>query len=1448
MQAGGPPQPTIRGPRPLAACLGLLLPLLGVLGVAALLLGAALGGLRWTVATEDGTRWLLARLPGVEVSGLQGTLQGGSLQAKRLRIVWDGGKQSLTLDDVSAEGLRWTWRPAGGPRGSWLTLDARHAQARQGTLLTGPHNDLPLRLPASLALPLQLTVEQAEVQTFQIDKLAPLLDVQAQGFRLDSGAGASHGARQFALQWQGYAIAGQGWIGHAAPMPVQLSASIRALADGDTPRWAAVLRADGPVTRMAVQASLRGVPHTSRANHAAPSLDLACDVLPLQAWPLGRLRLQTQELDLGALHPAAPETRLSGSAQIDSRALNAPVSASLSLDNAAPGRWSEGRLPLSRLSLEVSGRVDQPQRITAPRFELQLADAPGPAHAAGRWSGSAVWQGHTLTLDSQLDQVLPQRLDGRAAAMRVSGPLALVLHGLPSPDPADHSALPALQAQWKVDLDGHLDGAPQAVQLKLEGSADAQRVLLQQARAQTGSAVAELNGSLQRGPRGDWALASAGTLSNFDPVPWFPGDAGSAWRQGPHRLSGSWQFDVRLPADAAALARQSPLALAQRVAGNGKLRINDALLAGVPMQAEAVLTYAPLAAPASASLSASQPPGDTGSLHAELRMAGNTLLLDGRGDPAGSGSSDRWRAELTAEHLAGLAPLTRLHPLLADWLPRQGSAQMTLAADGRWPLLRTEGNARAQQVQLGAWTLARGQADWQVDSRGSQPLAMHLDLSGLQRGEQRAEQLRGTVQGTLAAHRIDIEAALPVAPSGTGAQLLAGPAGAGTRAQLRAQGAWTPDPAGGGLWRTVVERLQVAPWDRSALANATAAASASAASSTASWADASDLRGELQFDASSALLALSAEAGRLRLADSATLRWDAVRLEFQGPAPRIELRAEVEPFNAAPVLARLQPEMGWRGDLRLAGKISVQAGERFDADLSLARTSGDLQLPGVDSPQALGLSELRLAVSAHDGVWIFKPDLAGQALGELHGTAQVTSTAAARWPAPDAPLQGSLQLRVADIGIWNAWIPPGWRMTGSVQGMATLGGRFGDPRTTGEMTGSALGLRNLLQGVNVGEGEVTVRLDGDSARIDRFALRGGEGTLAVSGTAKLGAAPSAQLELKAERFRVLGRVDRQLIASGQAEMTLSAEALKLDGKLVVDEGLIDASRSNAPSLDDDVSVRRAKDEAQPAPDAGVQRQRRGPAVNVNLAIDLGDKLRIRGHGLDTVLEGKLRLTTPGGKMAVAGSINTVGGTYAAYGQKLAIERGIVAFSGAVDNPRLDVLALRPNIDTRVGVSITGNLLTPRVRLTSDGDLSDNEKLSWLVLGRAPAGLGRTDTALLQRAAVALLAGEGEAPTDALLRNLGIDELSLRQGDSDVRETVISLGKQLSRRWYVGYERGVNSTTGTWQLIYRIAQRFTLRAQSGLENSLDVIWVWRLGETPARTASDPPVRKSVTLPP
>jgi translocation and assembly module TamB len=484
--------------------------------------------------------------------------------------------------------------------------------------------------------------------------------------------------------------------------------------------------------------------------------------------------------------------------------------------------------------------------------------------------------------------------------------------------------------------------------------------------------------------------------------------------------------------------------------------------------------------------------------------------------------------------------------------------------------------------------------------------------------------------------------------------------------------------------------------------------------------------------------------------------------------------------------------------------------------------------------QAFGLTDLRLALAADGGTWHFTQALAGTHMGVLAGAQSLRVAPSATWPAPDTPMQGVLEWRVADLAVWAPFTPPGWRVGGQLRTSAALGGRFGAPEVEGRMEGSALAVRNILEGVDLRDGELALSLRGDEARIERFVFKGGDGRLQLSGGATLGAEPAANLKLLAERFRVLGRTDRRIVASGEAALVLDAKSLALDGKLVVDEGLIDVSRSDAPSLDEDITVRGGRyavrtapqtdvpEAAPPARPAGAPRNMR-----VAVQVDLGRQLRLRGRGLDTRLAGALAVSAPNGRLALNGQVSAQDGTYAAYGQKLEIERGVVAFVGAAENPRLDILAVRPNLDVTVGVLIGGTAQAPRVRLFSEPEMSDYDKLSWLVLGRASDGLGRTDTALLQRAALALLAGENESPDAKLLGQLGLDELSVRQQDSgQVQETVVTLGKQLSRRWYVGYERGVNSTTGTWQLIYRAAQRFTLRAQSGADNSLDAIWTWR----------------------
>jgi translocation and assembly module TamB len=239
--------------------------------------------------------------------------------------------------------------------------------------------------------------------------------------------------------------------------------------------------------------------------------------------------------------------------------------------------------------------------------------------------------------------------------------------------------------------------------------------------------------------------------------------------------------------------------------------------------------------------------------------------------------------------------------------------------------------------------------------------------------------------------------------------------------------------------------------------------------------------------------------------------------------------------------------------------------------------------------------------------------------------------------------------------------------------------------------------------------------------------------------------------------------------------------------------------------------------------------------DINITLDPGDNFLLQGHGLSTRLAGQLTLKAEGlhAVPRLTGELRTVGGTYRAYGQLLNIEEGTLRFSGAYDNPSLNILALRPTSQQVVGVQIGGTAQLPVVRLYSDPELSDADKLSWLVLGRASAN-GGAEAAMLQQAALSLIAGKGKAggSNGGLVGAIGLDEVSMGQASTTNldgttgTEATVKLGKRLSRDFYVSYERSLSGTFGTFYMFYDLSRRLTLRGESGAQSAVDLIFTTR----------------------
>lgn len=1352
----------------------------GLLGATLLLPGllASAGlGLWWSLKTASGSAWLLAKVPGLQVEAPSGALLG-DFSARRLS--WRSTDLQIELLDLRWQRpqLRWTQSPL-----QWGAIEFAQMQARRVSLSwpDSPASDTPV--PADLLLPLALTVGELRVAELRLPGLgqAPLRDIQA---RLELGAeqGRQHRLRLDSLGWEHWRLSGDASIASQGALPLRAALQADQGQPGESGKgsdWHAALQLQGPLAELQAQGQVQ---------RAGQQLTLQATLRPLAAWPLGSAQARAEHFDLAALSPALPHTAISGHAELRSGAKDQPALLDAELSNTLAGRWDQQRLPLRQLTLKLSGRPDQlgsdAQGLAALQvqtLEAQLGSREAPA---GRISA----QGSAVAVQAQLSEIRTAALDQRLPRLRLGG--RLDIRNRPA---TAHDALPlALQGRLDGSWEGPPgSGAPQAQALSLELQASSEQLAggqrqidISQARlASNGAPVLDAN-ALLTSKGAAWQARLKLAAQTLDPRLLWAGEADGAWRRGRH------QINARLDADLAGTTRSS------WPRGNARLQLAPSQLGGVALQGRLDYQAADSAAPR---------------LQGDLDLAGNRLKLDASSDS---------QAEIAAE----LPQLAALNPLLALWQPQarlggslRGHLRLEAQGQGSARSWRSSGRLDGQALEarglpgLDGLSLAGGTVDWALDSRADAPQQLKAGVQRLLSAYGRLDQLDLQLQGSWARHQIRLD--------GLGQLVLPG-----ALARLSAQ-----DSTRVNATAQIEGRLDRSPW--SALAEGLALQWQASASqlrlrpvkaSLPAWLDLPGLGLSLSYSPRSDLLQATLSPGRGELG-GAMLRWQQLQFQSDTSGPALQADLALEPLAVAPLLARWQPDFGWGGNLVMGGRVLLRSAPSVEVDITLQRADGDLTVTDDAGVQALGLSELRLGLLAREGTWHLTQAVAGRNLGAIGGALSARTSPQALWPGPDAPLEGVMTAHIENLGNWGAWVPPGWRLGGQLDASLSLGGRVGAPEIQGRAEGEQIAVRQALAGVDVSEGSFALRLDGATATLERLKAKAGQGSLSASGQAQLGATPQAHLELQAERFQLLGRVDRRLVGSGRAQLDLGENTLKLDGRFTVDEGLFDFSRADAPSLDDDVRVKRVASAAETPAARAPARER---TIALKLVVDLGRQLRVVGRGLDTRLAGELQLGHAKGRPTLNGVVQTVGGTYDAYGQKLEIEKGEISFTGAYDNPRLDVLAIRPNIDTRVGVTLGGTALNPRVKLYSDPELAETEKLSWLVLGRAPDELGRTDTALLQRAALALLAGEGESATGRLMKNLGLDEISVGQDADQTRGTVLRLGKQLSTRWYLGYERSLNATTGSWQLIYRIAQRFTLRAQSGAENAVDLIRQWK----------------------
>src|SRR5262245_58634912 len=347
----------------------------------------------WLATSEGAVVWLAGRVAAaaggsLEIVQPRGSF-GGTVRIERLR--YEDADFRVTASDVAVE-------PA---LVAVLTRRAvlRNLTARELEILVKP---TPAKLPASLALPLGVSVERLAIDRVVLRVDPEELAFTAMSLAYDYAEGA-HVVRDLRATMALGALAGSGSLGAARPFPATATVSL-ARVDADVP-----LRVGAKLGGTLAQLELALDGEIAKA-----SVDGSARIAPFAARWLEDAAIRIADLDHALLDASLPRTRIALDLQAASRDDGA-VAGNLAARNAAPGPLTDNRMPLVAAASPFAWRD---RTLTLDKLALDLGAGGSAAGTARVAQGRAALDLAVKRLDLRaLHRPLrATRLDGTIAA------------------------------------------------------------------------------------------------------------------------------------------------------------------------------------------------------------------------------------------------------------------------------------------------------------------------------------------------------------------------------------------------------------------------------------------------------------------------------------------------------------------------------------------------------------------------------------------------------------------------------------------------------------------------------------------------------------------------------------------------------------------------------------------------------------------------------------------------------------------------------------------------------------------------------------------------------------------------------------------------------------------------------------------------------------------------
>jgi len=406
-------------------------------------------------------------------------------------------------------------------------------------------------------------------------------------------------------------------------------------------------------------------------------------------------------------------------------------------------------------------------------------------------------------------------------------------------------------------------------------------------------------------------------------------------------------------------------------------------------------------------------------------------------------------------------------------------------------------------------------------------------------------------------------------------------------------------------------------------------------------------------------------------------------------------------------------------------------------------------------------------------------------------------------------LSGRITASVIEFALLNPLVPQLSNIKGHLNADLALQGTLDKPAASGAIrfTGGAVDMNEL--GLAFREIKLQALASGvDAGRIQMTgSAKSGQGAVYLDGFASLQAQAGwpVELMLKGENFEVAKLPEAQIAISPDLKFVFAESQGKVTGTLKVPKAIMTLKElpENAVKVSPDEIILGQKKVEENAPAT--------PGIDANVDVELGKQVSFSGKGLATNLTGKLKIVKAGEKMTMHGNVDMIKARYKSYGQDLTVRKGRFLFNGPVDNPWLDVEAIRVSKSKKITaiLRLTGSLQKPQTRISSEPALPEAEALAYLITGGPLNQVSKSEGNML--ASAALSYGGGQAAW--LTEKLGIDEFEVQEGET-LQDTLVAVGEYLTPDFYVGAKVGLFNKQAAMVLKHKITDAINIETQAG----------------------------------